>query len=80
MPRLKQMITQVIPNIIASERAIKKLMTKKPKLIIVRMADNSTFKTILLNINTSRDDQNTVRAFLFIFLTPLDDFIGIKVV
>ena len=74
------MIMQAIPNIIASDRAIKKLMAKKPKLIIVRMADNSTFKTILLNINTSRDDQNTVRAFLFIFLTPLDDFIGIKVV
>ena len=80
MPWLKQMITQAIPNIIASDRPIKKLMTKKPKFIIVRVTDNSTLKTILLDINTSRDDQNIVRAFLFIFLTPLDDFIGIKVV
>ena len=74
------MITQAIPNIIASDRAIKKLLTKKPKLIIVTMANNSTFKAILLDIDASRDDQNTVRAFLFIFLTPLDDFIGIKVI
>ena len=55
-------------------------MTKKPHFIIVRMADSGAFKTTQLDIDAGRDDQYTVRTFLFIFLTPLDDFIGIKVV
>ena len=74
------MITQAIPNIIASDRAIKKLMTEKIQLIIERVTDRGAFKTILLDIDAGRNDQYTVRAFLFIFLSPLDDFIGIKIV
>ena len=55
-------------------------MTEKIQLIIERVTDRGAFKTILLDIDTSRDDQKAVRAFLFILLAPLDDFISIKVV
>ena len=55
-------------------------MTEKIQLIIERVTDRGAFKTILLDIDAGRDDQYTVGAFLFIFLSPLDDFIGIKIV
>ena len=55
-------------------------MTEKIQLIIERVTDRGAFKTILLDIDAGRDDQNTVWTFLFIFLSPLDDFIGIKIV